>query len=99
MTSGFVNKFLIRGEQGHVLPLAPQKLQRFSKDFLETFNSLQRKNKKNDRAQKRKKGKANHASIIMRLSLKKFISTITHPSTDRDALNEHFSPQITNQHQ
>lgn len=99
MTSSFVNKFLIRGEQGHVLPLVPQKLQRFSKEFLETFDSLQRKNKKNGRGQKRKKRKTNHDSIIMRLSLKKFLSTITHPTTDRDALNGHFSPQITNQNQ
>ena len=94
MTSSFVNKFLIRGEQGHVLPLAPKKLQRFSKDFLEMFDLLQRSNRQQDRAKKRKR---NHASIIMKLSLKKFISTITHPTTDRTALNGHFSPQIINQ--
>lgn len=99
MASSFVNKFLIRGEQGHILPLVPQKLQRFSKDFLETFDSLQRKNRKKNRTQKSRKRKTNHASIIMKLSLKKFVSTITHPTTDRDALNGHFSPQITNQSQ
>ena len=97
MTSSFVNKFLIRGEEGHILPFVPQKLQRFSKDFLETFDSFQRKNRNADPGKKRKKRKTNYASIIMNLSLKKFVSTITHPTTDRDALNGHFSPQITNQ--
>ena len=102
MTSSFVNKFLIRGEQGLVLPEDPQKLQKFSKSFLKTFIALQRKQQDEQdesKTKKRKRKRVNYAKAVNKLSLKKFILTITHPTIDRNDLNGHFAPQLANKKQ
>ena len=96
MTSSFVNKFLIRGEQGLVLPEDPKKLQKFSKTFLKTFTALQRKQQDESKTKKLKKKRVNYAKAVRKLSLKKFILTITHPTVDRNDLNGHFAPQLIN---
>jgi len=97
MTSSFVNKFMIRGK--HILPFNSNKLETFSKDFLETYKSLKRSNPRKKYRLKTRDGQQNHASIIMKLSLKKFVATIIHPTINRDSLNDHFCPQITSQSQ
>ena len=98
MTSSFINKFLIRGKHGLIIPQNPKNLQKFSKSFLKTFASLQRKQDQSKTIQ-RKKNRVNYAKCVMNLSLKKFILTITHPTTDRNNLNGHFSPQLINKDQ
>ena len=99
MTSSFVNKFLIRGERGLVLPENTKQLQKFSRNFLETFIALPSKKQDESESEGRKIKRINYTKAIKKLSLKKFILTISHPTIDRNNLNGHFSPQLINEKQ
>ena len=93
MTSSFVNKFLIRGKKGLILPFNQNKLEGFAIKFLDKFHDISLKtcNQADSKSPK--------DTAIMRFSLESFIATAIHKSINRKKLNGHFAPQIINKSQ